>query len=33
MNFIQGCESGWDANQMRELPYQDRGVHRHLDLR
>ena len=31
--FTQGCESDWDANQMRELLYQDRSAHRHLDLR
>ena len=31
--FTQRCESDWDANQMRELLYQDRSAHRHLDLR
>ena len=31
--FTRGCESDWYANQMRELLYQDRSAHRHLDLR
>ena len=31
--FTRGCESDWDTNQMRELLYQDRSAHRHLDLR
>ena len=25
--------SNWDANQMRELLYQDESAHRYLDLR
>ena len=31
--FPQRCESNGDGNQMRELLYQDRSAHRHLDLR
>ena len=31
--ITQGSESDWDANQMRELLYQDRSAHRYLDLR
>ena len=33
ISFIQGRENNWDANQIRELLYQDRSAHRHLDLR
>ena len=30
--FFTGCKSDWDANQTPELLYQDRSVHRCLDL-
>ena len=31
--FLLKDGSDWDANQMRELLYQDRSAHHHLDLR
>ena len=30
--IFTGCESDWDANQMHELLYQDRSMHRRHDL-